>query len=302
MTSYLLIDLDKSAVGCVAPTGDTSRVFLFAKKKNNRQLAADFAAENPQVVFVKVGKDETVAEILAQKLKKLIKKQPDARFLIDSPRGKVMKAVDKLLNRFPDAHVMMLDVAQNDDEGETDDAPAAPSPTPPQTQTHKETAAPIAHKPDWQPENIKLTLPQSANKNANPAQSAKKKKIPVSKKPDLLPERKTKSLTEHLEESPLFSQQTLLDKVAQNHDKADKSEHFPAFEHMLSRLDDVIGILTKGYPKKKEVLLMELAQTLNVSQADAETMFGNLVNNGMMKVENGNQVKITNLIHLLKLK
>lgn len=44
MTSYLLIDLDKSSVGCVAPTGETRQVFLFAKKKNNRQLAQAFAA------------------------------------------------------------------------------------------------------------------------------------------------------------------------------------------------------------------------------------------------------------------
>lgn len=284
MTSYLLIDLDKSAVGCVAPTGETSQVFLFAKKKNNRQLAKDFALENPKVAFVKVGKDETLAEVLTAKLKKLLKKQPNAKFLIDSPRGKVAKSVNKLLNRFPDANVMLLDVMQPENDDADDDNTQY-------IQTHQGEVAQT--EPTTEPQ---IKQPNTTQKH----KSNKAQKVPSPKKPSLLPQLEPKGV----KQVSVLQQQVLLDKVAQNHqDKASKEEaEVSAFAHMLSRFDDVIDVLTKGYPKKKDVLLREIAQSLSMEPKDAENIFDNLLSNGMMTVDNANNVKITNLIHLLKLK
>lgn len=284
MTSYLLIDLDKSAVGCVAPTGETSQVFLFAKKKNNRQLAKDFALENPKVAFVKVGKDETLAEVLTAKLKKLLKKQNNAKFLIDSPRGKVAKSVNKLLNRFPDANVMLLDVMQPENDDADDD----------NTQYIQSNQVEAAKTEQITETPNKPTTTTPKNK------SNKAQKVPSPKKPSLLPQAEPKTI----KDISFLQQQVLLDKVAQNHqDKTNKEEaELSAFAHMLSRFDDVIDVLTKGYPKKKDVLLREIVQSLNVELKDAESIFDNLLNNRMMTMDNANNVKITNLIHLLKLK
>lgn len=300
MTSYLLIDLDKSAVGCVAPTGETSQVFLFAKKKNNRQLAKDFAMENPKVAFVKVGKDETLAEVLTAKLKKLLKKQPNAKFLIDSPRGKVAKSVSKLLNRFPDANVMLLDVVPADnDDADNDDTQYIMKSEEAETATagNKADNKTTTNKMPKNLAPIELTLPTQPATSNKPI---KNKKVPVPKKPSLLPKAEPKSL----KDISFFQQQVLLDKVSQNHkDKSNKEETDAAvFAHLLSRFDEVIGVLTKGYPKKKDVLLQEIAQSLNLKQEEAESVVENLLSNGMMTVDNANNVKITNLIHLLKLK
>lgn len=298
MTSYLLIDLDKSSVGCVAPTGETRQVFLFAKKKNNRQLAQAFAAAHPQVAFVKVGKDEKLAEILSNQLKKLLKSQPEARFLIDSPRKKVVKLVDKLLNRFPEANVMLLDVVQNDEENESDKTENDKNPTH-SSEPKKETS------PSQGQFNPPLTkLPEMQQPQKNPASKTKSKqpKIPVAKKPSLLP-KESPNWKNSLSENSMLKQQVLLDKVAKNHDDKDGDEtDESAFAYLLSRLNEAIEVLTKGYPKKKEQVLGELMQALQVSHSEAEMMFKNLVSHGMMKLENGNMVKITNLIHLLKLK
>lgn len=170
MTSYLLIDLDKSSVGCVAPTGETRQVFLFAKKKNNRQLAQAFAAAHPQVAFVKVGKDEKLAEILSNQLKKLLKSQPEARFLIDSPRKKVVKLVDKLLNRFPEANVMLLDVVQNDEENESDESENDKNPThssEPKKETNPSQGQfnpPLTKLPEMQqPQKIQAAKPKASS-------------------------------------------------------------------------------------------------------------------------------------------
>lgn len=297
MTLYTFIDMDKSQRVVFVPSSEDNQLYLFAKKKSKRQFAQELAAANHGTYFVKVGEDEKLAEVLLAKLKKILKKQPDAHFMIESPRGKVAKSLDKLLNRFPEAYIMLANgTAENDDDD--DNPPSASneaSETPPTQPTNKKTpSTPELPRPDWQPENIKLMQPQP-NKKTTPTPS--KKKVPVAKKVGLLPEITPESFADNLEKS-LSTQYDLLDKVAQNHDK---KVDLPTVERWMSRLDDVIVILTQGYPKKKSVLLNELVNTLNVDMAEAELVLANLVNNGMVRVESGT-VKLLSYAHLRHMK
>lgn len=338
MKSYLLIDLDKMAKDYVLPNRESNKVFVFAKKKKNRQWAADLAKHHANVSLVKIAKDEKLAAVLVEKLEKLLKKQPAANVLIESPREKIAKRVDKLLNRYPEAHILLSDFSSEDDDSsetaevvQPEKTAAEVAPQPEKQVTEKKTknkqaetqsVEKVAAEP--QPEN-----PQPATKTAKPQPENKligKPELhvpdnkfierqefkPFSKTKNKLPEIKgSKKVKPKLIDIELPEADTqpadLLDKLTQNHQNAEADRKLakmlaqPEFDAVAKRLDALMNVLKKAHIKKKDALVRELAQNLNLSQDEATSLLTRLQSFGIVNID-ADTVKFNNLMNLLKLR
>ena len=107
--SYLLIDLEKSATKLHQISPEAGAVYVFTKRKRNQKLAQQFAKQHRATKVIHTAKDEKLSENLAKKLCKILKKDPCAGIVVVSSRKKVAKLMDKLLNRYPDAEMVLLD-------------------------------------------------------------------------------------------------------------------------------------------------------------------------------------------------
>lgn len=113
--SYLLIDLEKSAVQLNRISAEAGAVFLFAKRTRNQRLAKEFAKHHRATKVVKVDDKEKVSDVLLAKMKKILKADANAGIVVVSKREKVAKLVDKLLNRYPDAEIVLIDKAEKNE-------------------------------------------------------------------------------------------------------------------------------------------------------------------------------------------
>lgn len=107
--SYLLIDLEKS----IAPLHEISlmagSVFLFAKRKRHLRLAKACANHYRAVKVVKVKSDEKMSDKIEACMKSILKHERHAGIVVMSRRKKVGRIINRLLNRYPKAEVMLLD-------------------------------------------------------------------------------------------------------------------------------------------------------------------------------------------------
>lgn len=337
MKSYLLIDLDKMAKDYVLPHHESNKVFVFAKKKKNRQWAADLAKHHANVSLVKIAKDEKLAAVLVEKLEKLLKKQPAANVLIESPREKIAKRVDKLLNRYPEAHILLSDFSSEDDDSSETAEVAQPENTAaevaPQLEKqvaekkskNKQPEHKVAEKvAESQPENpqpaAKTAKPQPENKLiGKPELHVPDNKFierqefkPFSKTKNKLPEikgsKKVKPKLIDIELPEVDTQPAdLLDKLTQNHQNAEADRKLakmlaqPEFDAVAKRLDALMNVLKKAHIKKKDALVRELAQNLNLSQDEATSLLTRLQSFGIVNID-ADTVKFNNLMNLLKLR
>ena len=107
--SYLLIDLEKSATKLHQILPEAGAVYVFTKRKRSQKLAQQFAKQHRAVKVIHTAKNEKLSDNLAKKLHKILKKDPCAGIVVVSSRQKVAKLMDKLLNRYPEAEMILLD-------------------------------------------------------------------------------------------------------------------------------------------------------------------------------------------------
>lgn len=325
MKSYLLIDLDKKVTHHDAlPEGEASQVLFFAKKKKNWAWAKKCVQQHQNAVLVKVGKDEKMVAVLVKKLEKILKKQTDANIMIESPRKKMVKRVDKLLNRYPEACIFLSDYglsASDDDNNDIQNNPQTEiqacdkqdpnhsSPksvvqtekgllqpeTSPKPQTVQSTENKLMGKPElYVPENKFVSKQEYTHFGQGEVQLPE---IKGSKKI------KTKLTGAELGQNNNAYSTDLLDKLAQNHSESEMPRILPLssfeFEVVSKRLDALMNLLKKNNIKKKDSLIRELAQYLNVGHDGANEFLRRLQMLGIVHVE-GDTVKFNNLIHLVK--
>ncbi len=107
--SYLLIDLEKPILPLQDISPQAGAVLLFTKRKRNRKLAKQFAKTHRATKVVHTPSGEKLSDVLANELKKILKKEPTAGVIVASRRKKVARLLDKLLNRYPDAELVLMD-------------------------------------------------------------------------------------------------------------------------------------------------------------------------------------------------
>lgn len=129
--SYLLIDLEKSALKLNHVALEAGAVFLFAKRKRHQRLAKDFAKQHRATKVVKLDDKEKVSDALLAKMKKILKADKHAGIIVVSKRKKVAKLVDKLLNRYPDAEIVLIDkIEKNQPSASKNSVELLPAPSP----------------------------------------------------------------------------------------------------------------------------------------------------------------------------
>lgn len=114
--SYLLIDLDKSVMKLADISPEAGAVLLFTQRK--RKVAKKFAKSHRATKVVKCGKKDKVAAVMIAKLKKLLKADKTAGVLIISSRKKVARAINRLLDKYPDAELVLIDKVDKNQEDE----------------------------------------------------------------------------------------------------------------------------------------------------------------------------------------
>lgn len=107
--SYLMIDLDKAVMPLHEVSLEAGAVYLFAKRKRNRHLAKIFAKQHRAVRVVCVKEDEKLANVLTKQVKKILKKDETAGIVVMSRREKVARGMNKLLNHYPDAEMIVIE-------------------------------------------------------------------------------------------------------------------------------------------------------------------------------------------------
>lgn len=121
--SYLLIDLEKSATKLHQISPEAGAVYVFTKRKRSQKLAQQFAKQHRAVKVIHTAKNEKLSDNLAKKLRKILKKDPCAGIVVVSSRQKVAKLMDKLLNRYPEAEMILLDKEQKNQSVVVDNVP-----------------------------------------------------------------------------------------------------------------------------------------------------------------------------------
>ena len=121
--SYLLIDLEKSATKLHQISPEAGAVYVFTKRKRSQKLAQQFAKQHRAVKVIHTAKNEKLSDNLAKKLRKILKKDPCAGIVVVSSRQKVAKLMDKLLNRYPEAEMILLDKEEKNQSVVVDNVP-----------------------------------------------------------------------------------------------------------------------------------------------------------------------------------
>ncbi|AUX60865.1 hypothetical protein JF634_05455 [Simonsiella muelleri] len=121
--SYLLIDLEKSATKLHQISPEAGAVYVFTKRKRSQKLAQQFAKQHRAVKVIHTAKNEKLSDNLAKKLRKILKKDPCAGIVVVSSRQKVAKLMDKLLNRYLEAEMILLDKEQKNQSVVVDNVP-----------------------------------------------------------------------------------------------------------------------------------------------------------------------------------
>ena len=121
--SYLLIDLEKSATKLHQISPEAGAVYVFTKRKRSQKLAQQFAKQHRDVKVIHTAKNEKLSDNLAKKLRKILKKDPCAGIVVVSSRQKVAKLMDKLLNRYPEAEMILLDKEEKNQSVVVDNVP-----------------------------------------------------------------------------------------------------------------------------------------------------------------------------------
>ena len=121
--SYLLIDLEKSATKLHQISPEAGTVYVFTKRKRSQKLAQQFAKQHRAVKVIHTAKNEKLSDNLAKKLRKILKKDPYAGIVVVSSRQKVAKLMDKLLNRYLEAEMILLDKEQKNQSVVVDNVP-----------------------------------------------------------------------------------------------------------------------------------------------------------------------------------
>lgn len=121
--SYLLIDLEKSATKLHQISPEAGAVYVFTKRKRSQKLAQQFAKQHRAVKVIHTAKNEKLSDNLAKKLRKILKKDPCAGIVVVSSRQKVAKLMDKLLNRYPEAEMILLDKEEKNQSIVVDNVP-----------------------------------------------------------------------------------------------------------------------------------------------------------------------------------
>lgn len=112
--SYLLIDLDKSVMKLTDVSPEAGAVLLFTKRK--RKLAKKFAKQHRATKVVKCRKKDKIATLMIATLKKLLKADKTAGVVIISARKKVARAIDRLLDKYPNAELVLIDKVDKNQE------------------------------------------------------------------------------------------------------------------------------------------------------------------------------------------
>ena len=73
--------------------------------------------------MIHTAKNEKLSDNLAKKLRKILKKDPCAGIVVVSSRQKVAKLMDKLLNRYPEAEMILLDKEEKNQSVVVDNVP-----------------------------------------------------------------------------------------------------------------------------------------------------------------------------------
>lgn len=121
--SYLLIDLEKSATKLHQISPEAGAVYVFTRRKRSQKLAQQFAKQHRAVKVIHTAKNEKLSDNLAKKLRKILKKDPCAGIVVVSSRQKVAKLMDKLLNRYPEAEMILLDKEEKNQSVVVDNVP-----------------------------------------------------------------------------------------------------------------------------------------------------------------------------------
>ena len=121
--SYLLIDLEKSATKLHQISPEAGAVYVFTKRKRSQKLAQQFAKQHRAVKVIHTAKNEKLSDNLAKKLRQILKKDPCAGIVVVSSRQKVAKLMDKLLNRYPEAEMILLDKEEKNQSVVVDNVP-----------------------------------------------------------------------------------------------------------------------------------------------------------------------------------
>ena len=121
--SYILIDLEKSATKLHQISPEAGAVYVFTKRKRSQKLAQQFAKQHRAVKVIHTAKNEKLSDNLAKKLRKILKKDPCAGIVVVSSRQKVAKLMDKLLNRYPEAEMILLDKEEKNQSVVVDNVP-----------------------------------------------------------------------------------------------------------------------------------------------------------------------------------
>ena len=121
--SYILIDLEKPATKLHQVSPEAGAVYVFTKRKRSQKLAQQFAKQHRAVKVIHTAKNEKLSDNLAKKLRKILKKDPCAGIVVVSSRQKVAKLMDKLLNRYPEAEMILLDKEEKNQSVVVDNVP-----------------------------------------------------------------------------------------------------------------------------------------------------------------------------------
>lgn len=102
---------------------EAGAVYVFTKRKRSQKLAQQFAKQHRAVKVIHTAKNEKLSDNLAKKLRKILKKDPCAGIVVVSSRQKVAKLMDKLLNRYPEAEMILLDKEEKNQSVVVDNVP-----------------------------------------------------------------------------------------------------------------------------------------------------------------------------------
>lgn len=310
MKSYLLIDLDKVEKEFLFSEQQFSRIFVFAKKKKNRERASDWVKCHSHATLVKIAKDEKLAAVLMAKLEKLLEKQPDAKIVIESPRQKIAKRVNELLNHHAEAQIVLVDWATADNENDEalPETTATEQPEIQEIEKKEENQQPEPKSSQAPSENKLMGKPDLQVPNHIEKQDFKPFAKAQTKLPEIKGAKKVKQNAMNIELSHDNAQPTdLLDKLTQNYSAAEAERKLakmlsqPEFDAVTKRLDTLMNVLKKTHVKKKDILIRELAQNLNLNHNEATSLLVRLQSFGIVNMDT-DTVKFNNLMNLLKLR